>query len=65
MGKTSDRSVTGPREYFKPAPTNRTNQGRQLRGACRINTMDKLERNKRNAQAFYDLMFNQCRFRQM
>ena|SRR5690349_13832544 len=22
---------------------------------------DKLERNKRNAQAFYDLMFNQCR----
>ena len=23
--------------------------------------MDKLERNKQNAQAFYDLMFNQCR----
>ena len=23
--------------------------------------MDKLERNKQNAQAFYDLMFNQCK----
>lgn len=23
--------------------------------------MDKLERNKKNAQAFYDLMFNQCK----
>lgn len=25
---------------------------------------DKLERNKQNAQAFYDLMFNQCRPRE-
>jgi predicted SnoaL-like aldol condensation-catalyzing enzyme len=23
--------------------------------------MDKLEQNKKNAQAFYDLMFNQCK----
>jgi predicted SnoaL-like aldol condensation-catalyzing enzyme len=26
-----------------------------------MNMIDQLERNKRNAQAFYDLMFNQCR----
>jgi predicted SnoaL-like aldol condensation-catalyzing enzyme len=26
--------------------------------------MDRLERNKRNAMAFYDLMFNQCRPRE-